>query len=262
MKRQLPGLNNSYQQNYQNPLGRNNDGKFPKLIGSQPRLVIDVAPKKGNMCVFHLTIDNDSERCSKTTCMMQLLSTNELSTTTPCPELDSYSNGDSGNLFLEYESDSQPKGECYVTFDGTSYTILTQGQKLKKPYSSHVLGNDPNSSSNNIHMDQGASTPQTSKEKTPFDFIQFFEESKIQISLIDYLKSHPCELKRLVDHCKGNALDLNHTVTMEEGDETLTSNLFDQEDFTILATSLKQKPYPFYISLYINGCKLRNCIID
>ena len=96
----------------------------------------------------------------------------------------------------------------------------------------------------------------------PFDFIQFCEESKIQISPIDYLKSHPYELKRLVDRCKGNTSDLNHNVTVEEGNVTLTSNLFNQEDSTILATSPRKKPDPFYISLYINGCKLNNYIID
>ena len=82
---------------------RNIDGKFPQLTSSQPRLQIEAAPKKGNMSVFHLTIDDDGESYSKTTRMMQLLSTNELNTTTPCLELDTYSNGDSGNLLLQYE---------------------------------------------------------------------------------------------------------------------------------------------------------------
>ena len=70
VKRQLPNLSNSYLQNYQNPPGGNNDGKFPQLVGLQPRLVIEVAPKKGNMCVFHLTTNHDSESCPKTTRMM------------------------------------------------------------------------------------------------------------------------------------------------------------------------------------------------
>jgi hypothetical protein len=61
VKRKLPRFNHSYQQSYQNPPRRNNDGKFPMLRGSQPRLAIEAAPKKGNMCVFHLTTDHDSE---------------------------------------------------------------------------------------------------------------------------------------------------------------------------------------------------------
>ena len=81
--------------------------------------------------------------------------------------------------------------------------------------------------------------------KVPFDFIQFCEESKIQISPIDYLKSHPSELKRLIDQCKGNALELNQIVIVEEGDETLTSNLFNQEYFTILATSPRKNLAPY-----------------
>ena len=67
----------------------------------------------------------------------------------------------------------------------------------------------------NIHVDQGVSSSQMGKEKVPFDFIQFCEESKIQISPIDYLKSHPSELKRLIDRCKGNTSELNHSVTIE-----------------------------------------------
>jgi hypothetical protein len=66
-------------------------------------LPIEVAPKKGNMCMFYLTMDHDGESYPKVAHMMQLLSTNELNTATPFPELESYSNNDSGNLFLEYE---------------------------------------------------------------------------------------------------------------------------------------------------------------
>ena len=144
---------------------------------------IEVAPKKGNMCMFHLTTDHDSESFPKIAHMMQLLSTNDLSTTTPCSKLDSYSNGDSRNLFLEYESDSKQKGECYATIDGNLYTTLTQGQKLKKLHYIHALGNHPNYSSNNIHIDQGASTSQMVKDKAPFDFIQFYEDQKFKSPL-------------------------------------------------------------------------------
>lgn len=90
---------------------------------------IEVALKKGNMFVFHLTTNHNSENYPKIACMMQLLSTNELNTITPTLDLDSYQNGNSRNLFLEYESDSEPKGECYATIDGTLYIVLTRGQK-------------------------------------------------------------------------------------------------------------------------------------
>ena len=68
-------------------------------------------------------MDHDSQGCPKMTRMMQLLSTNELNTTTLGPESDSYSNGNSGNLFLEYESNLEGQREFYVTIDGTSYTM-------------------------------------------------------------------------------------------------------------------------------------------
>lgn len=49
---------------------------------------------------------------------------------------------------------------------------------------------------------------------------------------------------------------------VEKEDETLTSSLFNQEDSTVLEMFPRQKPEPFYASLYINGCKLNNYIID
>ena len=38
--------------------------------------------------------------------------------------------------------------------------------------------------------------------------------------------------------------------------------MFHEEDHTILATFPSQKPEPFYVSLYVNGNKLSNCIIE
>ena len=185
---------------------------------------------------------------------MQLLSTNELNIAAPHSKLDSCSNGNSRNLFLEYESDSESKGEYYETIDGTSYTVLTHGQRLKNQTSSHTQKDGSSPSMSNAHTDQETSTLQMGKDHTSFDFIQFCEESKVQISTIDYLKSHPSELKRLVDRCKGNTSDTNCKVMVEKEDETLTSGLFNQEDSTILATSPGQKLEPLYISLYINRC--------
>ena len=181
---------------------------------------------------------------------------------TPTPETDSYQNGDSRNLFLEYESDSETKGECYATIDGTSYTVLTRGQRYKNHFPNNAQRNDSGPSTSNAPADNDAFASHVGKNKSSFDFIQFCEESKIQISAIDYLKPHPVELKKLVDRCKGNATDANCSVMIEGEEETLTSGIFDQKDPIILATSPGQKPEPFYISLYINGCKLSNCIID
>lgn len=105
-------------------------------------------------------------------------------------------------------------------------------------------------------------TLQSGKECSPFDFIHFCKDSKIQISAIDYLKSHPNELKIFIKHCKDENVELNHATTFELEDDTLTSNLFNEVENSILATSPGQKLEPFYVSLFINGWKLSNCIID
>ena len=63
-----------------------------------------------------------------------------------------------------------------MTIDGTSFTVLTQGQKQKSQSFSHTQRNDSNPSTSNVHVDQGTSTVQEGKNKTSFDFIQFCEE--------------------------------------------------------------------------------------
>ena len=119
--------------------------------------------------------------------------------------------------------------------------VLIKSQRKKNQNPSD---NDASPSSAN-HGNQGAKIPQSDKEKNPFDFIQFYQYSKIQISPIDYLKSHPFEIKRLVDHCKGDGINLKHNGTTKEENESLTYNLFDQEESTILATFPSEKPDPF-----------------
>ena len=68
--------------------------------------------------------------------MMQFFFTNELNAKTSGSDSYLYSNGDSGNLFLEYELDSERQGECYATIDGASYKVLTRSQKDKNQFSS------------------------------------------------------------------------------------------------------------------------------
>jgi hypothetical protein len=76
------------------------------------------------------------------------------------------------------------------------------------------------------------------------------------------LKSHPHELKRFVEHCKGENVNVNYSVDQSPESETLTANLFHEAEVCNLATFPGHKPEPFYVSLYINGCRLNNCIID
>lgn len=92
---------------------------------------------------------------------------------------------------------------------------------------------------------------------------------------MDYLKSNPDQLKRLVEHCNSKETDhANINANVENHNKASTSGTsFDNEDFaiprlfqeeesTVLATCPSQKPDPFYISLFINGNRLSNCIID
>lgn len=170
--------------------------------------------------------------------------------------------GDSINLFLEYESDSEKHRECYPTIDGTAYTILTRIQKGKTMVPNSPSRTHDPSTLGTKYVSQGMEILQSGKEQGPFDFVKFYKDSKTQISPIDYLETNPAELKRFIDHCKGDNINHNHNVASTLEDEFLTSNIFEQEEPTILATFPSQKPEPFYVSLYINGYKLNNYIID
>ena len=92
---------------------------------------------------------------------------------------------------------------------------------------------------------------------------------------MDYLKSNPDQLKRLVEHCNSKETNYaNINANVEHHNKASTSGAsFDNEDFaiprlfqeeesTVLATCPKQKQDLLYISLFINGNRLSNCIID
>jgi hypothetical protein len=89
------------------------------------------------------------------------------------------------------------------------------------------------------------------------------------------LKSYPDQLQRCIEHCNNkdgghdsmNANVDHHSKTSTIGtslvDEDLTIPNFFQEEYSIvLVSSPNKKIDPFYISLFINGNKLSNCIID
>ena len=98
---------------------------------------------------------------------------------------------------------------------------------------------------------------------------------RIQISPLDYLKSNPDQLQRLVEHCNnkdGGHVNINvnvdhqkkastHGIPLVDEDFSLPE-LFQDEDSIILATSPNQKIDPFYISLFINGNRFSFWIID
>ena len=98
-----------------------------------------------------------------------------------------------------------------------------------------------------------------------FDFIDHCKKTKVQISQLDYLKANPHQLEKLikcVNEGKGSPkITINHELGVSlEGEDNLEGPMMEKESF--VAASLSDKPDPFYVSLYIAGCKLSNCIID
>lgn len=171
------------------------------MTGLQQRLAIEAPPKMGNMCVFHLTTNHNGESCPKVVRMMHLLTTNELNYSFSSAKIDSYLNGDYGNLLLEYESYLERQGECYTIIDGTTYTILMRGKNAKLVDLSSPLGKHDPTTSETQDTNQGMKIIHFGKELIPFDFVQFCKEFHIQISPIDYLKSSLPKLKKFVEHC-------------------------------------------------------------
>ena len=64
--------------------------------------------------------------------------------------------------------------------------------------------------------------------------------------------------------CKGEGspkITINHESRVSlEAEDNLEGPMSKKESFVV--ASLLDKPDPFYISLYIVGCKLSNCIIN
>lgn len=96
------------------------------------------------------------------------------------------------------------------------------------------------------------------------------------MSPIYYLKIHPTKLHKLVDYCKGdaNARTQPNVKSTISNDQPQLNNgsianegldlpfLLKEEEVSVFATSPSQKPNPFYVSLYVNGHKLSNYIIN
>lgn len=110
----------------------------------------------------------------------------------------------------------------------------------------------------------------------PFDIIEFCKTSCVHIYPAGYLKLNLKEMDRLVEFVKG---DDAHALTSETQTPMSTNYLAhtnvspalvipESSSKTIplqndlLEPNLENKPEPFYVSLYFNGHKLSNCIID
>lgn len=111
---------------------------------------------------------------------------------------------------------------------------------------------------------------------SPFDIIEFCKSSRNQISPVEYLKLNPKELDRLVKFVKGNnasaqvgtTQQLVNLASMPQYQESTrpvsleTSNDIVGNQTDEMIPIFEPKPDPFYVSLFVNGHRLNNCIID
>lgn len=115
----------------------------------------------------------------------------------------------------------------------------------------------------------------TVKKESSFDIVEFCKSSQIQITPTEYLKLNPKELDRLVQFMKGNNTqqinDMQQSINAflpSHRNESVHSPVCEKmHEITAIQIDdhvplLEVKPEPFYISLFINGHRLNNCIID
>ena len=111
-------------------------------------------------------------------------------------------------------------------------------------------------------IDKGKTSPIV---EDSFDFIDHCKKTKVQIYQLDYLKVNPHQLERLIQ-CVGKGkswpkITINHKLgVFLEGEDNLEGTMTEKESFIV--ASFSKKHDPFYVSLYIDGYKLSNCIND
>lgn len=142
-----------------------------------------------------------------------LTTTNELTIKYPKSKDDSSPHGDSGTFFLEYESDSKVGGDFFSTLDGIHMTMETRNKREKNPTNSMPTQNATTSPSSAIVGASTSSFQRKEKKKfkpigkpqSSFEIIKYSKDAHIQVSPLNYLKTHPIELQKLVDYCKSDA---------------------------------------------------------
>lgn len=277
LKKQVTRPTHSLYQPYQEEPRYQGGNKNLQLPTPQQRLAIEAPPKGHTSCAFHLRVDHDGNTCEDMIRYLQMRG-EEVQRIEYLEDDDDHApHGDSVNLYCEYESDLENGENCFATLEGPQLTMMARGQKNKGkvPNAAPVKNQAPSHKANRNDNSASSSSQKEEKDKLShsFDIIQFCEESKIQISPIDYLKSHPDQLQRLIDRCKnGGNIQVNSNVrdkiqiNTNEGnpqDEDLSiPRLLQEKESMIHATCLDLKPEPFYVSLFINGNRLSNCIID
>lgn len=170
-----------------------------------------------------------------------------------------------------------------VSLEDSSYAILTRTRENLKSQDAATLVHSSEKGKDILTRHGGMSkvvpgvAPSSSDSFTnPFDIIEFCKTSCVQISLAEYLKLNPRELDTLVEFVK---VDDAHALASETqtpmstdspahanfsltqvNPESSSRSIPLQDD--LLELNLENKPEPFHVSLYINGHKLSNCIID
>lgn len=166
-----------------------------------------------------------------------------------------------------------------MTLEDPSCVVLTRSQHPSKtasiPTSFEILTKGKETMNRNL--DNGSKVQEVqmvkrSESDNSFDIVEFC----IQISPIEYLKLNPKELEKLIKYVqegnpqlKPSSLPLVNLETSQYNKEVKTMELFATSTSKISIDEpvepshmLDQKPEPFYVSLFINGYKLNNCIID
>lgn len=79
------------------------------------------------------------------------------------------------------------------------------------------------------------------------------------MSTFEYLRTHPKQLERLIQNIRGSSLVYKYSFTKEPPHASQPTPSMNCLPST---PSTSKKVDSFYISLFINGYKLNNCIID
>lgn len=251
----------------------------PKLPAPTPRLAIE-HPSTSNrqtaaMCDFHLTTDHDGASCPEMTRFMQMNQTSE--------KIEEYVEDETNQQFgpptvnfLEYESGEENEKDSDI--NNHSCNVFTKnwrqklGEKAKLATKDKEVDEVPKQILSRKPSKEEGSSRKAEKEvehgdssfEDSFDFIEYCKKTKVQISQFEYLKKNPQQLDKLV-HCIKKDFKQPHSDVHQESSENFDDD--EQEGFvskesSLVATSFSNKPDPFYISLYIAGCKLSNYIID
>lgn len=187
---------------------------------------------------------------------------------------------DSVKYYLEYESKSDRGGDILLTLEEPSCSISTRAQrgaKVDLQYKSTVIPTQAKDfkakveGRNKTLQDQSSPTQILKRFDLDslFDIVEFCKTSRIQISPTEYLRMNPNELNKLIHYIHKPSSDVStkQVNRVSSSEETKTKKPdphkeLIQPEKVSPKVSYREKPDPFYVSLFLHGFKLRNCIID